>query len=139
MPYIPGYQRYKLVDPVSQYERIKDISRMMECRQFYQLYISNNKDYEQKYLNSFAVSIKFCMDYLLDLDICDQELHRCVTTDNILRVVDDGTFIEFSYFRPKTTDPLDLDVDTIRFHYSCTFSNILIQLIDHLFYQSIKN
>ena len=139
MPYIPGYQRYKLVDPVSQYERIKDISRMMECRQFYQLYISNNKDYEQKFLNSFAASIKFCMDYLLDLDICDQELHRCVTTDNILRVVDDGTFIEFSYFRPKSTDLLDLDMDTIRFHYSCTFSNILIQLINHLFYQSIKN
>lgn len=113
-------QSFRVIDPIKQNESMQAILRMRQCRKFYMDYLSNNPLFEDYFLKSFMVNFKFALDFLLDMDIVSSDLHHDLTTDNRCSFVGQHFLVDSPGY-PQ-----------LRFHYTCNYSNIVINFIDQL-------
>lgn len=113
-------QTYHHIDPVTRHKQIKAIVRMQECRKFFQDYCENNPQFSDYFRMSFCVSFRFALDFLLDLDIIDQNLHSDFS--NGVDFGFDGQHFKVNCF----------GYPELRFHVTCTFQHIVIQIINQL-------
>lgn len=113
-------QTHRYIDPVKLNETLKSLVRIQECRKFFQDYCENNPQFPEYFRMSFAVSFKFALDFLLDLDIIDQDLHSDYSTVSMVGF--DGQHFKVNCF----------GYPELRFHVTCTFQHIVIQIINQL-------
>lgn len=113
-------QTYRYIDPITRHKQIDAIVRMQECRKFFHDYCENNPQFSEYFRMSFSVSFKFALDFLLDLDIIDQNLHSDFSTASMVGF--DGQHFKVNCF----------GYPDLRFHVSCTFQHIVIQIINQL-------
>lgn len=109
-----------LINPVEQNESMQALIRMRECHKFFQEYCETNPQFTEYFRMSFTVAFKFACDFLEDLDMISQDVHHDLTCLSSVEFAD-------PHFKVNT-----FGFPELRFHYACTFSNIVIQLINQL-------
>lgn len=113
-------QTYRYIDPIKRNETLKSLVRIQECRKFFQDYCESNPQFSEYFRMSFCVSFKFAIDFLLDLEIIDQDIHSDLSSG--IEVSFDGLHFKVNCF----------GYPELRFHSTCTFQHIVIQIINQL-------
>lgn len=113
-------QMYQHIDPVTRNKQLSAIVRMRECRKFFLDYCDKNPLFTEYFRMSFSVSFKLALDFLLDLDIIDQDLHSDYSTCSVVEF-DSQHFKVNCFGYPE-----------LRFHVTSTYQHIVIQIINQL-------
>lgn len=99
---------------------IREFIRMREVRQFFHDKCSGNSFFEHYRFLSFSVAFRFACDFLHDIDLISDDLHFDLTTSASFDFRD-SCFIVYCNRLP-----------CLKFHFTCTYSNIVIQIINQL-------